>query len=57
MMNLDEIFLLPDLCLSQTIEQIEQQINEWKEKQFKNIEMVYNKSIKKTSFILSKIIR
>ncbi len=50
-MNLDEIFLLPDLCLSQTIEQIEQQI------QFKNIEMVYNKSIKKTSFILSKIIR
>jgi hypothetical protein len=57
MMNLDEIFLLPNLSLSQSIEQLEQEINQWKEKQFRNIEMIYNELQKKISFVLSKIIR
>ncbi|CAF3983775.1 unnamed protein product [Rotaria sp. Silwood1] len=46
-MNLDEIFLLPDLTLSQTFEQFEQEINEWKEKQINKIEIISNESILK----------
>ena len=46
-MNLDNVLLLPDLSLSQTIEQFEQQLNKWKEKQFRNIELIYNQSIEK----------
>ncbi len=54
MMNLDEIFLLPNLSLSQTIEQLEQQIYEWKEKQFRNIEMIYYESRKKIYLLYQK---
>ncbi len=38
----------------ESAEQLEQQLNQWQGKQ---IEIIYNESIKKTSFILSKIIR
>jgi len=54
MMNLDEIFLLPDLSLPQSIEQLEQEINQWKEKQFKNIEMIYNELKKKLHLFYQK---
>jgi hypothetical protein len=53
-MNLDETFLLPDLSLSQSVEQLEQQLNEWKGKQFGNIEIIYNESIKKLHLFYQK---
>jgi len=54
MMNLDEIFLLSDLSLPQSIEQLEQEINQWKEKQFRNIEMIYNEFKKKLHLFYQK---
>jgi hypothetical protein len=53
-MNLDQILLLPDLSLSQSVEQLEQQLNEWKDKQFGNIEMIYNQSIEKIHLVYRK---
>ena len=54
MMNLDEILLLPDLSLSQSIEQLEEQLNQWKEKQFRTIEMIYKQSREKIQLFYRK---
>jgi len=51
-MNIDEIFVLPDLSLSQSFEELVKQMNEWKDKQFKQIEIIYNESIKKFSYFI-----
>jgi len=53
-MNIDEIFLLPDLSLSQSFEELVKQMNEWKDKQFKRIEIIYNESIRKIQLFYQK---
>lgn len=55
-MNLDEILLLPDLSLSQTVEQLEEEIKQWKEKQLRNIEMIYEQSIQKMHLFYQKLL-
>ena len=40
-MNLDEIFLLPDLSLLQSLEKLEEELNNWKEKELQRIEINY----------------
>ncbi len=54
MMNLDEIFLLPDLSLSQSLEKLEEELNNWKENELKRIERNYNESMKKIHLFYEK---
>jgi hypothetical protein len=54
MMNLDDILLLPDLSLSQSLEKLEQQLHEWREKQLNKIEISFNESIKKLHLFYQK---
>lgn len=54
MMNLDEILLLPNLSLSQSIEELEEELKQWKDRQLNHLQMIYEKSLRNIQLFYQK---
>ena len=54
MMNLDEIFLLPNLSLSQSLEELREKMKQWKDRQVEHLHMIHDQSMKELHLFYQK---